>query len=83
MIKYVKASTASEIISARTGIPLPELVDIMAEVPTEDVQPVIRCKDCDLRGREDCAMFYECECGEQHTWETDCDYCSYGERNEK
>lgn len=21
-----------------------------------------------------------CECGEQHTWETDDDFCSYGER---
>ena len=26
-----------------------------------------------------CAMFYRCECGEQHTWETDNDFCSYGE----
>lgn len=23
---------------------------------------------------------YACECGEQHTWETDNDFCSYGER---
>jgi hypothetical protein len=42
--------------------------------------PVVRCKDCHWRGSEECAMFYRCECGEQHTWETDNDFCSYGER---
>ena len=51
------------------------------DVPTAaDVAPVVRCKDCRLRGREECAMFYRCECGEQHTWETDNDFCSYGEK---
>ena len=48
-------------------------------IPAADVAPVVRCKDCRLRGREECAMFYRCECGEQHTWETDNDFCSYGE----
>ena len=48
-------------------------------IPAADVVPVVRCKDCRLRGREDCAMFYRCNCGEQHTWETDNDFCSYGE----
>lgn len=42
-------------------------------------QPV-RCKDCVKRKTEDCSMYYECECGEQHTWEVDDDYCSVGER---
>ena len=49
------------------------------KIPAADVAPVVRCKDCRWRGREDCAMFYRCECGEQHTWETDNDFCSYGE----
>ena len=49
-------------------------------IPAADVVPVVRCKDCRLRGREECAMFYRCECGEQHTWETDNDFCSYGEK---
>lgn len=47
-----------------------------------DIVPIVRCKDCIWRGREECAMFYRCECGEQHTWETDNDFCSYGERKE-
>ena len=50
--------------------------------PTADVAEVVRCKECIYRGREDCAMFYRCNCGEQHTWETDNDFCSYGERRE-
>jgi len=50
------------------------------KIPAADVVPVVRCKDCRLRGREECAMFYRCECGEQHTWETDNDFCSYGEK---
>lgn len=49
--------------------------------PAADVVEVVRCKDCIFRGREDCAMYYECECGEQHTWETDNDFCSYGAKN--
>lgn len=50
------------------------------KIPNADVVEVVRCKDCIYRGREDCAMFYRCNCGEQHTWETDNDFCSYGER---
>ena len=50
------------------------------KITTADVAPVVRCKDCRWRGREDCAMFYRCECGEHHTWETDNDFCSYGEK---
>lgn len=47
-----------------------------------DIVPIVRCKDCIWRGREECAMFYRCDCGEQHTWGTDDDFCSYGERKE-
>lgn len=47
-----------------------------------EVAPVVRCRDCRWRGREECAMFYRCDCGEQHTWETDDDFCSYGEHKE-
>ena len=52
-------------------------------LPAADVAEVVRCKDCRWRGIEECAMFYRCECGEQHTWETDNDFCSYGERREE
>lgn len=54
----------------------------IADTHAADVAPVVHCKDCRWRGREDCAMFYRCDCGAQHTWETDNDFCSYGEKME-
>ena len=51
-------------------------------MPTADVQEVVRCKDCRWRSTEECAMYYCCNCGEQHTWECDNDFCSYGVKKE-
>ena len=73
---------------AKAGFPANKNLSLYAEscvvhAPTVDAVPVVRCKDCRWRGREECAMFYRCECGEQHTWETDNDFCSYGEAREK
>lgn len=55
----------------------------VSAIPTADVVPVVRCKDCVRRGTPECGMYYECECGQQHTWETDNDFCSFGKRKEK
>ena len=67
-----------KLLGANYGV---SVIDIIAEMFTEkDAVKVVRCKDCKWRGSENCAMFYRCECGEQHTWETDNDFCSYGER---
>lgn len=52
----------------------------ISKLPIVDVAEVVRCKDCINRNTEDCAMYYQCNCGEQHTWESDNDYCSWGER---
>ena len=57
-----------------------DCIVLLDSIPAADVAPVVHCKDCHWRGSEECAMFYRCECGEQHTWETDDDFCSYGER---
>ena len=56
---------------------------ITDKLPTADVQEVVRCKDCRWRGTEECSMYYRCNCGEQHTWETDNDFCSCGEKMDK
>ena len=80
MSTYIRAVVAAKAIADKYGIPLGDLVDTFSEIPAADVVPVVRCKDCHWRGSEECAMFYRCECGEQHTWETDNDFCSYGER---
>ena len=44
MARYVNSLTAAEIISEYANIPLHELVDIMVEVPSEDVAPVRHAK---------------------------------------
>ncbi len=80
MSTYIRAVVAAKAIAEKYGIPLGDLVDTFSDIPAADVVPVVRCKDCHWRGSEECAMFYRCECGEQHTWETDNDFCSYGER---
>lgn len=69
-----------EITNEYAQVPLPVIRKNIKDCIVPDVEPVVHCKDCRLRGREECAMFYRCECGEQHTWETDNDFCSYGER---
>ena len=48
--------------------------------PAVDVVEVVRCKDCKYRKTAECLMYVECDCGSQHTWECDNDFCSYGER---
>ena len=80
MSKYVNAADAAEKIAEKHGIPLGDLVDTFAKIPAADVVEVVRCENCIRRGTEDCAMYYGGECGEQHTWETDNDFCSWGER---
>ena len=67
-------------LNERGHVPLPVTRENIKDCIVPDVVPIVRCKDCRLRGREECAMFYRCECGEQHTWETDDDFCSYGEK---
>ena len=44
-------------------------------MPTEDVVPVVRCKDC-TEWDED-----ECECSHWYGFKEN-DYCSYGERKD-
>lgn len=61
-------------------IPIEAVRNFIATFDTSDVVEIVRCKDCKWRGSEECAMFYRCDCGEQNTWETDNDYCSYGEK---
>ena len=69
MARYIDAVNAAEIISDKLGIALSELVDVMAAVPTADVQEVVRCKDCKYRKSSEF-----CECREPDA------YCSDGER---
>ena len=51
---------------------------LVAAIEALQEPEIIHCKDCKLRKLEECAMQYECDCGEQHSWENDNDYCSWG-----
>ena len=78
MKEYIEKAAALDVVKRTSGDYAAAWLEI-AHMPTADVVEVVRCKDCIWRGREECALFYRCDCGEQHTWETDNDFCSYGE----
>ena len=87
MPRYIEAVKSAEIISEKLNIPLGDLVDVFAEIPTADVAEVVKCKDCkyydgfyshrctntDLVDSDDC--YARIEFSED-------DFCSYGERKE-
>ena len=75
--EYIEREAAKKVLADDYAYAAAKLLDT---VPTADVQEIVRCKDCRWRGTEECSMYYRCNCGEQHTWETDNDFCSYGER---
>lgn len=55
----------------------------LADVPTVDAVPVVRCRECKYRKTERCQMYWESEDGrEQYSWETDDDFCSSGKRRD-
>ena len=41
MPKYIEAATAAEVVSKKHNIPLVDLVDTFAEIPSADVAPVV------------------------------------------
>ena len=60
------------------------LCKFVDDTDAADVVEVVRCKDCAKRNTPDCAMWYRCKnCDGQWSWETNNDFCSYGERKEQ
>ena len=79
MSRYINAVIAAEKISENHNIPLFELVDTFAEMPSADVVEVVRCKDCKEYNTYSCAEgFGWCEAF--GLGKTDDQFCSYGER---
>lgn len=84
MKEYIDRSELIKVIGTDTApFTISMVFRHIRNAPAADVVEVVTCKDCIWRGREECAMFYRCDCGEQHTWETDNDFCSYGERRDE
>lgn len=82
-IERIKRHMIVHQIGAYPHIKLAEALSMAIEALQEP--EIVHCKDCKLRKLEECAMQYECDCGEQHSWENDNDYCSWkikaGEQN--
>lgn len=54
------------------NIPIPELYDILEQMPTADVFPVVRCKECKHHGDDHFCCYSWCTNPEE--------FCSRGER---
>ena len=50
--------------------------EIVAEAPTIDAEPIVKCTDCWKRGHDNCPMEFYFDC---HPEDDEC-YCKYGER---
>lgn len=57
--------------------------DVIRKHNTRPAPPIGQCKDCARRKTPRCSMYYECQCGAQHTWETSYSFCSEFEPKEK
>lgn len=77
MSKYIDTVKAAEIVSERHKIPLSELVDTFAEVPTADVIKVVHCKDC--RHYEYSTVYNKHFCNEYGGYVVENDFCSRAE----
>lgn len=81
MSRYIDAVIAAEKISENHNIPLFELVDTFAEIPSADVVEVVRCKDC----KEYNTYSFDEGFGWCEMWDlgkTDDQFCSYGKRDD-
>ena len=85
-IKALKENTTemeSDIYYASNiGVPEDEIEDIVNEIPTADVQEVVRCKDCnffktDTFGQNVCVRQFNTNRMNEN------DFCSYGAKMDK
>ena len=60
-----------------------EFVRFLKKQPTVDAVPVVRCRECNHRGTDDCIFHIKGEpADEELLLKLDNDFCSYGERKE-
>ena len=58
-----------------------EFVRFLKKQPTVDAVPVVRCRECNHRGTDDCIFHIKGEpADEELLLKLDNDFCSYGER---
>ena len=87
MAKYIEAVKSADIISEKLNIPLSDLVDVFAEIHSEDVEEVCRCEKCKFKKIHTCAITgvetLFCDYGATPVAVEPNHYCGYGERGEE
>lgn len=80
---YVNKSDIYKLFDESNGVIRLHIADVDM-LPTADVEEVVRCKNCELRGTDDCPNSYylECEGAYVDPMEDD-DFCSYGTPKER
>ena len=74
MADYIRKDTARRIIDSPRN--REQMIAMLEAVPSEDVQPVIRCKDCKWFNKIGCAIKIVDESDKPH----EDDFCSFAER---
>ena len=84
MARLIDAVTAASAVSEKHGIPLADLVDTFADIPTVDAVPVVRCRDCKYRSEWKTSNYGYQWCGTSGVQVVDdMSFCSYGARRDK
>ena len=88
MARLIDADRAIEIVRNR-GIAHPNAYHltnyatlILREAPTVDAVPVVRCKDCKYRFKNNGHSRDGCPIIDANIWMDDDDFCSHGERKD-
>ena len=76
-MRLIDAVTAASAVSEKHGIPLADLVDTFADIPTVDAVPVVRCRDCKHYCDGECFLCPHISSGVMKN-----DYCGYGARRD-
>ena len=61
---------------------LVDVVDFLNDMPTVDAVPVVRCKDCKYRFKNNGHSRDGCPIIDANIWMDGDDFCSYGERKD-
>lgn len=84
MDEYIEREAAIRVVNGQSSLTMTRssLIDSIRKIPTADVAPVVRCKDCKYwQDNNDGYPHEECRWGHGETPDAN-DFCSYGERKE-
>lgn len=80
MARYIRTAEAASLVSEKYNVPLYELCDDFAEMPSVDVERVVRCKDCTFYETVEYDKGFKYVCRLLKRQMDEYDFCSYGKR---